>query len=663
MCGIVGYFSIAQDGNPKNVARANNMVRYRGPDDYGYMTLDKNGEVKEWQDEWMRDFPPAKKIKGILGFRRLSILDLSSKGHQPMHEGEFRYWIVFNGEVYNYVEIQKELVARGYHFRSKTDTEVILKSYVEWGYDCLKKFNGMWSFCIFDTRERKLFCARDRLGIKPFYYYFDGTHFIFGSEVKQVLSLLPFDPEMNPTVFFDYLALGSYGNETEETFFKSVYKMLPGEYMEIRLSDPRKLILKKRIWWDLPSCEEETYSDEDKIYETISYLLEDSIRLRLRSDVPVGTCLSGGLDSSGILSLVDRICKKTNNAHKHKVFVIGSINPEIDETHYARLMIENTNVEPFFKFLKPMDLERELDTFIWHHDEPLLTASIFGGWFVYKLAKNGGATVVLDGQGSDELLGGYYCGPHIDFLHELLVSGKIAEFFRQLNANSTLHAVGKSLILKKLLRNISKQIARSIVPADFRPNVYRSVQRWLKLDFVEANIVKSHALHKDFYPQSRKFSSRIKRQSYELTRFTNLPGILRQVDRNSMAFSVEARVPFLDFRLVEYLFKLPSRLILRNGYTKYVYRESMKGILPEKIRLRTDKRGFTMPDRDLLNGAMTFVNDIIERIPSNSVIYDVENIKKRIAAYIGNEQLYHPIIWRIINAIIWQSKFQLHECS
>ena len=659
MCGIVGYFSVNNSFHPKKFAAANNIVEYRGPDDYGYITIDEGMKVEEWKDEWLNDFCSTRKVIGSVGFRRLSIIDLSSKGHQPMHEGHFKYWIVFNGEVYNYIEIKKELMAKGYRFYSQTDTEVVLKSYVEWGSSCLEKFNGMWAFCILDTEEKKLFCARDRFGVKPFYYYFDQNRFIFGSEVKQVLSLLPFSAELNPPVFFDYLVLGSYGNETRETFFKSVYKILPGEFMEIKLVDPRKLNLKHQIWWDLPCLEENMIPHEREIYENIRFLLEESVCLRLRSDVPVGTCLSGGLDSSGIVCLVDRINKKLNNHHKHKVFVIGSINPKIDETHYAKIIIDSANAEPFFDYPDSVDLEKELETFIWHHDEPLITASMFGGWFAYKLAKNSGVKVVLDGQGSDELLAGYYHGPHIDFLNELLISGKIGEFSKQFKANTDLYATGQFATLKRMAQNISKRIFHAMMPSDFRPNVYKNIKGWLKTDFVKANISNSHALNKDFYFTRRKFSSQIKKDSYESIKFTNLPGILRQVDRNSMAFSVEARVPFLDYRLVEFLFKLPSSLILKNGYTKYAYRHAMKGIIPEQIRLRTDKRGFTMPDRDLLKGALPFIKSIIERLPAGSEIYDVANIKGKIKISVDDERLYQPIIWRIINAIVWQSKFHV----
>ncbi|UCD05133.1 MAG: asparagine synthase (glutamine-hydrolyzing) [candidate division WOR-3 bacterium] len=659
MCGIVGYLSVRKDFKTVDFAAANNMVKYRGPDDYGYITLDSALEVSEWKDEDLKDMRRNDQVMGAFGFRRLSILDLSAYGHQPMHEGGQRYWIVYNGEVYNYIEIRRELEELGHSFVSATDTEVVLKSYIEWGCDCLHRFNGMWSFCILDRNERKLFCARDRLGIKPFYYYFDGERFIFGSEVKQIITLLPGDARINTSVYFDFLALGSYGNESRETFFRDIYKLLPGEFLEVDLSRKNGFSVKHTPWWDLPMFVSNGAVDERKVYGDIRVLLEDSIRIRLRSDVELGTCLSGGLDSSGIVRMVDRIGAGGHGAGRHKVFVIGSTDPRVDETKYAKLVIGKSRVEPFFGSLVPVDIERELEDFIWHQDEPLLRASIFGGWSVYRLARKCGTTVVLDGQGSDELLGGYYKGPHIDLLGELAISGRFGEFLTQLGENSALYGTGWTSLLRRVALKIGKRAARSVLPVDFRPAVLRSVGGWLNMDFVRENISSSPLLNRGFFPRSRKFSSWVKKESYELTRFTNLPGILRQVDRNSMAFSVEARVPFLDHRLVEYIFELPANMILRNGYTKYAYRQAMKGIIPERIRLRTDKRGFEMPDRQLLNGAKRFVGDVVERLSGKSSIFDVHGLRKNILTAISSEDSYRPIVWRILNGIIWQDRFKV----
>jgi asparagine synthase (glutamine-hydrolysing) len=656
MCGIVGYFSSKGTFHSRKFAASNNMVRYRGPDDYGYITIDSRFNVREWYDENMRDFKSNSSPIGGLGFRRLSIIDLTPAGHQPMCDESGKYYIVHNGEVYNYLELRQELSAKGYEFQSRTDTEVVLKSYMEWGSDCLRRFNGMWSFCILDTAQKKLFCSRDRLGIKPFYYYLGDSSFIFASEIKQVISLLPFKAVMNDHILFDYLALGSYGNETQETFFKGISRLMPGEYLMVDLSQSNKVGVRSDVWWDLPEYGITGMQDKD-IYGVVRSLLEDSIRLRLRSEVPLGTCLSGGLDSSGIVCLVDRVIGENCTGPKHKVFVIGSLDPKIDETDYAKIVIDKVNVEAFFKFPDSVDLEKELEVFIWHHDEPLITASMFGGWHVYKLAKERGATVVLDGQGSDELLGGYYFGAHVDYLNELLNKGRISTFLSEFRYNASLHKLGRVVLFKRLLLDKMKKLARYFAPYDFRPKLRRQTEGWLNREFIMVNIPKSHVLASDFYTAPRRFSSVIKKQSYEFTRFTSLPGILRQVDRNSMAFSVEARVPFLDHRLVEFFFRLPPQHILRNGYTKYAYREALKAIIPDEIRLRTDKRGFAMPDRLLLHGALPYVRDIIHRLSGSSNVYDVGNMRKRILERIENEHSYEPIIWRIINAIIWQSKF------
>jgi asparagine synthase (glutamine-hydrolysing) len=659
MCGIIGCFS-AHGFNPDKLAHANNMVKYRGPDDFGYITIDESFRAREWKDEWLKDFASRSTVIGALGFRRLSIIDLSLKGHQPMHDGTGRFWIAYNGEVYNYLEIKRELESLGYSFASHTDTEVVLKAYMAWGSKCLKKFNGMWSFCILDIGRKQLFCVRDRLGIKPFYYYFDHKHFIFGSEAKQVLQLKPHGAALNSTVFFDYLALGSYGNETRETFFDDVWKLLPGQYLVVDLSQLDRINIRTNFWWDLPNNTSVTTTCARAVYDKIHSLLEDSIRLRLRSDVPVGTCLSGGLDSSGIVCLVDRIIGGKLKGSKHKVFVIGSVDPKIDETHYAKMVVKATSVEACVRYPDSVDLARDLERFIWHHDEPLLNASIFGGWQVYKLAKECGVSVVLDGQGSDELLGGYYHGPHVDLLDDLVVKGQLVDFNRQLRANAYLHNCTKRSILKGLIYRISRRIAHNLLPDHYKPNMLKQTNGWLNKDFVRTTIRSSHVVNRDYYPVGCQFSSFLKKQVYDLTKITNLPGILRQVDRNSMAFSLEARVPFLDHRLVEFFYSLPSNYILRDGYTKYAYRRAMEGIIPEDIRLRTDKRGFTMPDRILLKGALPFVKNIIDCLPSDSNIYNVESIKQRIGQAIVNETRYKPIVWRILNGIIWQNQFQIN---
>lgn len=657
MCGILGYFSINNNFDPGKFARANNIVKYRGPDDFGYITVSENLEVMEWRDESMLNFRSKMRVIGALGSRRLSILDLSPNGHQPMHDGSLKYWIVFNGEIYNYLEIRNELIMKGYKFCSGTDTEVILKAYLEWDYECLDKFNGMWSFCILDIQKRKLFCARDRFGIKPFYYFFDGRIFIFGSKVKQLLELIPTAVKANRTVLFDYLALGSYGNESAETFFKDVYKLLPGQRLELGFGGMKTLEKRCTTWWDFGVNKCADTMRERDIFDRIKYLLEDSVRLRLRSDVPVGTCLSGGLDSSGIVCLVDDIVKSKGISGRHKVLTVGVDDPETDERRYAEKIIKKTKVKSYLRVPTGTDLVDDLEQFIWHHDEPLVSASMYGGWHAYKLAKESGVTVALDGQGADELMAGYYRGAHVDYLCGLLLSFKLALFLKELKANASLHRISSLGILYKMSNSLAKRLIRPVVSSRPRPFLHRNLKKWFNEDFVRGNMAKSHVLNRDYYNRDIKYDSGIKRQIYLLTKFTSLPGILRQVDRNSMAFSVEARLPFLDFRLAELLFTLPIHFIIRNGYTKYAYREAMRGIIPEEIRLRVNKIGFAMPEQRLLRDAIKVDERLIDRIPLHSDVYRGVHIREDMRDAINSKKPYDRIVWRILNATVWQSRF------
>ena len=656
MCGITGYFS--NNGIPfKAFAQASSLIKHRGPDDYGYLVLKRSFSVFTPKTEDLLDVDStvAEQAFGILGFRRLAIIDLSSKGHQPMTYQDGKYWLIFNGEIYNYLELRKELSAKGYQFHSGSDTEVILAAYSEWGVDCLQRFNGMWAIALLDIEKKQLFCARDRLGIKPFYYYYNGKEFGFGSEVKQLLEIFPNLRRANRKVLFDFLAIGSYGNETDETFFEDVYRLPAGSYFLVDLKNNIQIQAPVK-YWDLPS-DMIAPKSETEIHETIYELLSDSIRLRLRSDVPLGICLSGGLDSSGISMLAAE--QRNGSPDPMKLFTIGSLDPKIDETHYARLISENTHSQHLTKIPDSNDLADELTKFIWHHDEPLIKASMFGGYHVYKLAKESGTTVVLDGQGADELMGGYNFGIHYPYLGELLSNLSLGQLIKELRSNASLYQTNNLKVTRNLFSKTLKKAIRPILSRDYQPGFYKKTKGWLKNEFVMDSIPHSVRLNKEYLSKTDTvFNSAFKQDSFELIRFTNLPGILRQVDRNSMAFSVEARVPFLDHRLVEYLFSLPAKYHLRGGYTKYSYRKSMEGRIPDSILWRTDKQGFSMPDRLLLKGASEYVSDIIAQIPSNSAVYDKQEIEKIFKHELQSDANYRPIYWRVINALVWQDIFK-----
>ena len=474
MCGITGYFS-TNGVRFDTFASANNMIRHRGPDDFGYLVLNRSFSVSSPKSEALSDLDAnfSEQAIGVLGFRRLAIIDLSSKGHQPMSYHDGRYWIIFNGEIYNYLELRAELQAKGYRFSSGTDTEVILASYMEWGVDCQKKFNGMWAFALLDLERKRLFCSRDRLGIKPFYYFYNGTEFGFSSEVKQLLEIFPVLRKANRQVLFDYLAIGAYGNETDATFFDQVQKLSAGSYMMVDLNN--KLELGPKIkFWELPEALSESGPGENST-ERIRELLADSIRLRLRSDVPLGICLSGGLDSSGITLLAAE--QHNGAANPIKLFTIGSLDPKIDETHYARQISEHIRYPHLTKVPDSNDLAAELARFIWHHDEPLIKASMYGGYHVYKLARQSGTTVVLDGQGADEFMGGYNFGIHYAYLAELLSSFRFRRLIRELRSNARRYEANGLQVTGKVVSKTLKDIIRPTLPHRFQPGVHRKSKR------------------------------------------------------------------------------------------------------------------------------------------------------------------------------------------
>lgn len=658
MCGILGYIGKGKYFDRIKFAETNNIVSYRGPDDYGYAILNNKYQLYQYYSETLEDCNviPEEFLLGF-GFRRLSIIDLSQAGRQPMVSSDNNYVIVYNGEVYNYIELRSELEKLNHRFFSGNDTEVVLHSYIEWGVDAFERFNGMFAFAILDMVNKKVICSRDRYGIKPFYYFFDTENFIFASEVKQIIHLLNQKPNINYKVLFDFLSLGAYGNETHETFFKDIYRLSPGHYFEIDISQSAKVNVKEKIWNNKSVPQLKDNSNEKIIFEELYNLLEDSVRIRLRSDVPIGTCLSGGIDSSTLVCITDRLLRKAHDSHRHKVFTVKSQNRKYDESQFAQMVIDVTNTDAYFKVPSGADLETDLEKFIWHNDEPLIKASMFGGYHVYKLAKESGVRVVLDGQGADEIFGGYFQPPHVESLYNLLRKRQLKAFVKQFMINKKCNNLSVTALGYSILKFMMKNVAHIIMPATFRPNLWHSVKGWLNRDFYNYYIKESNVIAGRFKNDRGVFGDIIKQQCFEHLYYTNLPGILRQVDRNSMAFSVEARVPFLDHRLVDFVMGLPSELILRDGYTKYALREALKNVVPESIRLRRDKIGFFVDEWALIKDSQQFVKNLIFDFKDEYGIFNLQGITKKLPDMLTSNKKYNSIFWRTLNAIVWINKF------
>ena len=607
MCGISGFFAINPQSS-ESVRAMNTLVRHRGPDDEGYVffkTLDDRALVLGGKETasacYTSDLPYAPKhalagseqIMLGMGHRRLSIIDLAITGHQPMSYSDGRYWVVYNGEIFNYLELREELKDLGYSFRSQSDTEVILAAWDCWGERAPQRFNGMFSFVIYDAGTQTLFFVRDRFGVKPFYYWISPSGFIaFASEIKQFTVLHGWDARLNGQAAYDYLIWGIV-DHTRETLFHGVFQLRPGTLIRI---DLRELLGGSRpLLPNRPLVSEAWYEPghpqfEGTLEEAAARFLDlfhDAVRLRLRSDVPVGSCLSGGLDSSSIVCMVNRLLAERSAVELQKSFSARSHEKDFDEGAYIDEVIRSTGLDAHHVYPSLDNLFSSLEDIIWHQDEPFGSISIYAQRNVFSLASQQAVKVMLDGQGADEYLAGY----HTYFaVHQasLLRQFRLFAFLRDVHATSRLH--------NYTIYHSTRDTASLLLPAWQRKLIARFVQGsdldppWLDLRLLHAQARNPISL------DGKKPKSILDLSLVQLGS-SSLPMLLHWEDRNSMSCSIESRVPFLDYRLVEFGLGLPEEYKLHKGITKRVLRDAMRGILPDKIRLRRDKLGFITPER------------------------------------------------------------------
>lgn len=602
MCGISGKINFDNQKVQKSEMKSMmKLMKHRGPDDEGIFIDNNIG----------------------FGFVRLSIIDLTNLGHQPMFDASGNYMITHNGEVYNYLEIRHELVKKGYKFKSNTDTEVILNAYIEWGERCVHKFNGMWAFCIFDRNTKNIFISRDRYGIKPLYYYYDNDTFIFASEIPPILSLLKSKPNANYSSIYDYLIFNRT-DHSNQTFFKEIKKLKHGHNIRIFNKE-----IKVKRWYNLKNEISEPFKDFDEYRSTLT----SSIKLRLRSDVPVGVCLSGGIDSSAITSLLIKNIKKDN------LFTFSAIFNENDKEDESKFIKEFENFKINMKFIKPdsKSLFDDLGSFLKAHSEPVPTTSIYAQFKVMDLASKN-VVVTLDGQGADEQLAGYHYFYGF-LLKDLLKSLKIIDFFKE-----NYYAVKrcKSLFAQKSLLYF-------LLPNKLRAKIKHNQKLILSKDFFHENYDKSN-ISKLLYDSADLNVALLDHFEHKLEH------LLKWGDRNSMNFSLESRLPFLDYRLVEKTLALPNNLIINKGRTKYILRKSMQGIIPEKIVNRYDKMGFQTPqNRWFKEGGMkSLIKEIISsKSFSNRNIFSASKTKNYINKYNDNKGGDVREIWKMVNLELW----------
>lgn len=604
MCGLTALLS-AWPLPAGRLFAMTNIVRHRGPDDEGFALFGGPelavatyggpdtpetscaGGLPYLPQRRLPD-PTANAVAG-LAHRRLSILDLSAAGHQPMSSEDGRYWVVYNGEIYNYVELRQELAGLGHAFRSGTDTEIILAAYREWGADCLHRFNGMFAIILLDRVARRVFCARDRFGVKPLYYAVleDGVVGLF-SEIKQASAYPGWRAAVNGQRAYDFLAWGML-DHTTETLFQGVYQLRNGERLEIDLDAVGALrkgqVLPTRQWYALKPKVFSGSADEAAV--RFRELFTDAVRLRLRADVPVGSCLSGGLDSSSIVCVANGLLRQQDAHALQRTFSAVADVGRFDESPFMQEVVRTTGVQHQTVLPSLERLFDELPALTWHNDEPFGSTSIYAQWNVFRLAAGAGVTVMLDGQGADEALAGYHSFFRPRFaalflgLRWLALGSEIAAARRR-------HGYPAIWAAKTLADGVLPERAKMFLRR--RAALAHDAPAWLDLAALRAQ------------PTSRLRAAghgsptNVREESYQQLTSTNLQMLLHWEDRDSMAHSIESRVPFLDYRLVEFVLGLPDEMKISGGTTKRVLRDAMKGILPEAVRTRQDKLGFATPE-------------------------------------------------------------------
>lgn len=660
MCGISGIISKTFIDTDSFV-RMNSIVKHRGPDGEGFVLFNSDSfEVLSGNDTDLdictssSTYLPKNAIwstkfmgKVGLGHRRLAILDVSSRGHQPMCSKDERYWITYNGEVYNYVEVREELVSLGHFFETDTDTEVIISAYKEWGVDCQNKFNGMWAFAIYDRRDEVIFLSRDRFGIKPLYYWFspDGD-FYFGSEIKQFTVLNGWKAVLNEQRALDYLFYAVM-DHTDETLFTGVQSILPGHHFygkssSLGCTNNKKLKLSK---WYHPIVKkfEGTYEEAKAIF---LQKFRDSIKLHLRADVPVGSALSGGLDSSSIVSCVNGLLKEQNKKGFQKTFSSCAEDKRFDERIWMDEVIKGTEVEGHFVYPIGRDVFELTESIVWHLDEPYQSQAAFLSNQVFKEARKNNVVVLLNGQGADEYLSGYGEFQKIRY-KSLLIKGK---FFQLYKETKSIRVIIR-LILNSIFNLLPFFLRTPIYEYRIKNHVMRRMltNKWKRIDYTHPCLLNRCRL-----------TSVFNISSYQIFK-DPLPRYLKWEDRNSMASSVEARVPFLETGLVEFTRSLPAEFLCDRATIKRILVDSMEGILPEVVRLRKDKKGFITAEEKWFKVEHfdDFVNFFKNNVKYSKGIFNEREVLRYFRDVKEDKVEFSYNYWRIIIFCVWMKVFSV----
>jgi len=593
MCGIAGIIHFNQKPIDKQLIKLmTNEIAHRGPDGEG---------------QWLN----GNKNVG-LGHRRLSIIDLSTAASQPMQYAGGRYTITYNGEIYNYPELKDHLQKKGYYFQSTSDTEVLLAMYDYLKEDCLAMVDGMFAFAIWDEKEQELFCARDRFGEKPFFYYMDEERFVFASEIK-ALWKAGIEKKIEPKMVYEFLMYNTLRNPNapDQTFYRDIFDLEQAHYMRIGVNE-EKNVVKKKYWQLNPHFNNEQLSFKTAC-EQFHELFSTSVNRRLRSDVSVGSSLSGGLDSSSIVALVQNL---KNKPRHFQTFSARFKNFEKDEGQYIKLVTDQYKLKSNEVIPTDESIENNFNKLVHHQDEPFGSMSIEAQFEVFGIAKNSGTKVLLDGQGADEYLAGYK-RLQATYYYQLANSDK-ATYHNEQNAYFKLY--GQKFKKRSFAEKLKR---RNKTLFDFIDNQRRKIMPLNHSYFL--------GIHPDLVQQNRLNNNPIsghrelKEHLFEATFQSGLVNLLRYADRNAMAHSVEVRLPFLYHELVEFVFSLPDSFLIHDAWSKYILRKSIEKYLPSEVVWRKEKVGFATPQNRLLKS--NFFSDkkskAIDKLKSEGIINKV----------------------------------------
>jgi len=631
MCGINGFISLdnsidikTQEDIKSKISLMNDLIAHRGPDSDGIFM----------------------KNPICFGFRRLSIIDLTDDANQPMLSTDGKIVIVFNGEIYNYIEIRKDLLDKGYIFKTQSDTEVIINSYIEYGYKCVGKFNGMWAFAIYDFRKNVLFCSRDRFGVKPFYYYSDNESLFFSSELKSLHKICNLK-KANLSKVYEYLAYG-YRINDGETFFENCFELLPGTNL---IYENNKIRYQK--YWKLRI---NSYKHEDSLsfHEEYSKLFKSAVRLRYRSDVPVGILLSGGFDSSSIAKVTDNLIEKgeleQNEIH---AFIASFPDFKDDETEIAREFIKTCkHIKLHEMIIDSKTLVNDFEKTIYGLDHPVSSFATIAHNNIMKKCNEKGIKVVLNGQGSDEAYAGYIryiSGVHL--LDQLL--SRDGNFLSEFHHLHSLNKYSTPFLLSQMFKSTLNHTHSSFLRAMF---MEKSIS-CLNKEFVKMNY--------NHYKSDWKFSlygNNFNRYLLDQIIHKTLNNILQYEDISSMLQSIEIRSPFMDYRLMEFAFSIPNDLKFKKGITKVIQRETIGKMLPDSITNNRKKIGFNTPFTDYISNDTSFKSYIFSTVNSKS--FSSKNIWKgdKIAKVFENPSKYPDFpFWRFINMEIWSKVYDINN--